>query len=176
MSKQNQSKCEEVYVYGFVPNYLLPNKRPNSIDPFLHPLVEEIKDLFIDGNILLRYIYNNDNNNIPKHSIFYPGINVHYSGEVMGIEPGDALLRCLLLLWTGDYPAQSEIGKFVCNGIRPCRRCTLEGLLIVMLLLTQHYVIFSGQRNPSAQTTIMATLDTMFVIHGQQENLNYHFL
>jgi len=67
----------------------------------------------------------------------------------MGIEPGDALLRCLLLLWTGDYPAQSEVGKFVCNGIRPCRRCTLEGLLIVLLLLTQHYVIFSGQRNPS---------------------------
>lgn len=56
------------------------------------------------------------------------GITVHYSAEVGGIEPGDALLRCLLLLWTGDYPAQSEVGKFVCSGIHPCRRCTLEGV------------------------------------------------
>ena len=55
-------------------------------------------------------------------------INVHYSAEVAGIQPGNALLRCLLLLWTGDYPAQSEVGKFVCNGIHPCRRCELEGV------------------------------------------------
>ena len=53
MSKQERSKSGEVYVCGFVPSYLLPNKRPNSLDPFLHPLIEEVKDLFINGKILL---------------------------------------------------------------------------------------------------------------------------
>jgi len=49
MSKQERSKNSEVYVCGFVPSHLLPNKRPNSLDPFLDPLIEEIKDLFVDG-------------------------------------------------------------------------------------------------------------------------------
>ena len=49
MSKQNRSKHGEVYVCGFVPSYLLPNKMPWSIDPFLHPLITEIEDAFIDG-------------------------------------------------------------------------------------------------------------------------------
>ena len=49
MSKEDRSKNGEVYVCGFVPSYLLPNKRPNSIDPFLHPLIEEVKELFING-------------------------------------------------------------------------------------------------------------------------------
>ena len=62
------------------------------------------------------------------HLMYISGINVHYSAEVVGIQPGNTLLRCLLLLWTGDYPAQSEVGKFVCNGIHPCRRCELEGV------------------------------------------------
>ena len=53
MSKQERSKSGEVYVCGFVPSYLLPNKRPNSLDPFLHPFIEEVKDLFINGKILL---------------------------------------------------------------------------------------------------------------------------
>ena len=122
MSKQERSKCSEVYVCGFVPSHLLPNKRPNSLDPFLHPLIEEIKDLFVDGTSL-------STTAVKKYlHIIFIGITVQYSAEVAGIEPGDALLRCLLLLWTGDYPAQSEVGKFVCSGIRPCRRCTLEGV------------------------------------------------
>ena len=57
-----------------------------------------------------------------------PGIDVDYSAEIAGNPPGNALIRCLIILWTGDYPAQSEVGKFVCGGIRPCRRCTLEGV------------------------------------------------
>ena len=50
MLKGDRSKSEEVYVCGFVPSYLLPKKRPNSLDPFLHPLVEEVEELFINGN------------------------------------------------------------------------------------------------------------------------------
>ena len=36
-----------MYVRGLVPNYLLPNKMPG----FLHPLITEIEDAFIDGYI-----------------------------------------------------------------------------------------------------------------------------
>ena len=57
----------------------------------------------------------------------YLGIDVHYGAEIAGIPPGQAKIRCLILLWTGDYPAQTEVGKFIFNGIRPCRRCTLQG-------------------------------------------------
>ena len=53
---------------------------------------------------------------------------VNYAAEVAGIPSGPTLLRCILLLWTGDYPAQSEVGKFICHGIRPYRRCELEGI------------------------------------------------
>lgn len=49
MRKANRFHTDEVYVSGFVPSYLLPNKRPISLDPFLFPLVEEIEELFIDG-------------------------------------------------------------------------------------------------------------------------------
>lgn len=36
-------------------------------------------------------------------------------------------VRCLLLMWTGDYPAQCEIAKSIFAGKHPCRRCKLEG-------------------------------------------------
>ena len=51
MSKSDRCKTEEVYVCGFVPSYLLPNKRPNSLDPFLQPLIEDIEELFINGKL-----------------------------------------------------------------------------------------------------------------------------
>ena len=50
MLKGDHSKSEEVYVCGFVSSYLLPKKRPKSLDPFFHPLVEEVEELFINGN------------------------------------------------------------------------------------------------------------------------------
>ena len=46
MQKADRCHTDEVYVCGFVPSYLLPNKRPNSLDP----LIEEIEELFIEGN------------------------------------------------------------------------------------------------------------------------------
>ena len=49
MAKCDRSSTEEVYIAGFVPSYLLPHKRPCSLDPFLHPLITEIEDLFING-------------------------------------------------------------------------------------------------------------------------------
>ena len=50
MRKSTRSKIEEVYVLGFVPSYLLPNKRACSLDPFLDPLVCELEDSLINGN------------------------------------------------------------------------------------------------------------------------------
>ena len=49
MSKAERSHTDEVYVVGFVPCHLLPNKRPCSFDPFLHPLITDIEDSFISG-------------------------------------------------------------------------------------------------------------------------------
>ena len=49
MKKADRCKVDEVYVIGFVPCYILPKKRPVTLDPFLHPLMEEIEDLFING-------------------------------------------------------------------------------------------------------------------------------
>ena len=57
------------------------------------------------------------------------GIEVNQAAEIGGILPGPATLKCLILLWTGDYPAQSEIAKTISHGIRPCRRCELEGII-----------------------------------------------
>ena len=37
--------CADLYLVM----YLLPNKMPSSLDPFLHPLITEIEDTFIDG-------------------------------------------------------------------------------------------------------------------------------
>ncbi|KAL5467065.1 hypothetical protein EMCRGX_G031241 [Ephydatia muelleri] len=49
MKKSDRCSTEEVYVSGFVPSYLLPNKCPISLDPFLEILVKELEDLFVNG-------------------------------------------------------------------------------------------------------------------------------
>ena len=53
MSKGNRCQVDEVYVFGFVPSYLLPKKRPASLDPFMEPLIREIEDGFINGKYYL---------------------------------------------------------------------------------------------------------------------------
>lgn len=56
------------------------------------------------------------------------GIHVNYRGKIEGLEPGSIQIRCLLLCWTGDHPAQCEVGKFLSTGgIHACRRDKLEG-------------------------------------------------
>lgn len=49
MAKAERSKTDQVYVVGFVPSYQLPKSRPCSLDPFLHPLVSDIENIFING-------------------------------------------------------------------------------------------------------------------------------
>ena len=55
MSKSSRCTTDEVYVVGFVPTYLLPNKTPISLDPFLEPLIRDIENGFINGNSILLY-------------------------------------------------------------------------------------------------------------------------
>eukprot|EP00731_Ephydatia_muelleri_P034450 Em0060g8a len=95
MKKSDRCSTEEVYVSGFVPSYLLPNKCPISLDPFLEILVKELEDLFVNG------------------------MEVEYTGSSEGLPPGKIVIRCILLLWTGDYPAQAQVGKFIQGGIGP---------------------------------------------------------
>lgn len=51
MRKIDRANTDEVYVCGFVPCCALPDKMPWSIDPFLHPLITEVEDLFISGKL-----------------------------------------------------------------------------------------------------------------------------
>ena len=57
------------------------------------------------------------------------GTKVKYAKDVIGgcSSAVETVVRCLLLLWTGDYPAQCEVGKFINCGIFPCRRHYLRG-------------------------------------------------
>ena len=99
MCKEDRCKAEEVFVVGFVPCYLLPNRRPVSLDPFLAPLIEEIETGFIEG------------------------VDVEYTLETPWQEAGPAKLRHLILLYTADYPAMCELCKSKFCGKSPCRRC-----------------------------------------------------
>lgn len=66
-----------------------------------------------------------------------------YKGTVAGIKPGPAFIRCLILCWTGDHPAQCEVGKFLqSGGIHACRRDNVIGMerkqcYITIIILTK---------------------------------------
>ena len=105
LSRKDRCCTDEVYVVGFVPCYKVPNKRACALDPFLEPLVRDLEDSFMRGT------------------------KVKYATDVIGgcSTVVETVVRCLLLLWTGDYPAQCEVGKFINCGIFPCRRHYLRG-------------------------------------------------
>lgn len=52
MEKEQRLQTGQVYTVGFVPSYDLPDARPNSIDPFLEPLVSDIENGFIEGKLI----------------------------------------------------------------------------------------------------------------------------
>ena len=73
MSKLERCSVDEVYVTGFVPSNQVPTDNPNALDPFLHPLVQEIKNGFIDG------------------------FEVERKGGLQGFQPEKVVIRHLLL-------------------------------------------------------------------------------
>ena len=100
MAKEDRQKQSEIFVVGFVPAYLLPERRPISLDPFLSPRLDEIEDGFINGIAV-------DN----------------YSFTLPNFPSGPATLRHLILCVTGDHVAISEVCKGIFCGKNPCRRC-----------------------------------------------------
>ncbi|CAB3977436.1 Hypothetical predicted protein [Paramuricea clavata] len=45
--------------------------------------------------------------------VYVVGLEVDYIGSISGLPSGRTNIRCLILLWTGDYPAQCEVKKIV---------------------------------------------------------------
>ena len=64
MSKVDRNHSDEVYVTSFVPHAVLPNKQPKSLDPFLEKLVDELEELFINGNFFLCLPISNMNSHV----------------------------------------------------------------------------------------------------------------
>ena len=52
---------------------------------------------------------------------------MEYVGDFPGLSAGDIVVRVLLLLWTRDYPAQCEVGKFIKCEKQACRRDKVTG-------------------------------------------------
>lgn len=115
MLKQERCSTNEVYVIGFVPVNKVPNDNPHTLDPFLAPLVKDIKTGFIDG------------------------YDVEYVSDVDGLPHGKAKIRHLLLCFTGDYPAICEVGKFLRGGKSSCRRCKVSGVSLEQSNHNQKY-------------------------------------
>jgi len=105
MTKCDRSHIEEVYVLGFVPSSEVP-KLPETLDPFLLPLMTDLCSGFING-----------------YKVSYPLDMIIEDYSVSEEET----VRVLLLCWSGDHPGQCEVGKFLNQGRCPCRRCKLVG-------------------------------------------------
>lgn len=60
---------------------------------------------------------------------FLLGVEVDYKGHMDGFPSGKMIIRLLLLLWTGDHPAQCKICKSKgAGGKKGCRRCKLVSM------------------------------------------------
>ena len=88
------------------------------------------------------------------------GYEVDYVGDFpgLGLQPGNFIVRVLILLWTGDYPAQSEIGKFINGGIGPCRREKLEGELLQNVVCQPGYLYLDKRKSLSKNFKIVLSI------------------
>lgn len=56
------------------------------------------------------------------------GYQLNYAGSIPYFPPGEITIRHILLLWTGDHPAQWEVCKAKgAGGKKGCRRCHICG-------------------------------------------------
>ena len=111
MCKEDRCKSE-VFVVGFVPCYVLPNKRPLSLDPFHAPFIEEIETGFIEG-IEVNYSLdtpwekagptNNPGQKFPgqEHEI---ALSVNIFILHILSQSSTFLLSCLCNFWKGPLP------------------------------------------------------------------------
>ena len=62
--------------------------------------------------------------------MYIAGYLVDYKGALHCFPSGEMVIRLLLLLWTGDHPAQCEICKSKgAGGKKGCRRCKMLGMV-----------------------------------------------
>jgi len=78
-----------------------------NIFAFIQPFVEELESLFVNG-IICRYNY-------PSQRISNSLSN-----------SGTPTIRVILMLLTGDHPAQCKIANLKSSGKSGCRRCKMD--------------------------------------------------
>ena len=60
-------------------------------------------------------------------------MTVSYSLPLPELPPRDCVIRCIVLVWSGDYPAQCEIAKTINGGKMACRGDKLVGKFVSKL-------------------------------------------
>ena len=86
---------------------MLPKSTPHKYDAFFQPLIEEIEELFINGE------------------------EVYFAGMEGDAEQGTfPNLRILPLLVTADSKAHCKIGLTKAGGFHGCRRCFVSGIYV----------------------------------------------
>ena len=91
---------------------IIKQSEDHILTMFLEPLFRDLEALFTTS-FLVDHKY-------PQHLI---------SSNLPILENGKARLRGMLMLWTGDHPAQTKIGGLKDKGYNACRRDVMvEGL------------------------------------------------
>lgn len=62
------------------------------------------------------------------------GVEIDYPYSTEGVSNGKTVVRAMLILWTGDLPAQCEVGKFIFAGKHGCRRDELKGTRFSLII------------------------------------------
>lgn len=95
---------------GFVPSHSVPNI-PEALDPFLHPLMDDICTGFINGF----------------------KVNFHTDIGIDNYEPKEVEnVRTVLFCFAGDHPGLREVGKLLNQGKCACRRCKMVNISTIV--------------------------------------------
>lgn len=96
-------------MYSFVPVAQLPKDSPHKFDTFLETLVDDLANLYIEGE------------------------EVFFKAQVEGHSPSNdtAVLQVLPILLTADFKAHAEVGLTNAGGLNGCRRCHVTGTLCI---------------------------------------------
>ncbi len=105
MAKVDRADAKYARVYSFVPVWQLPKDSPHKYDAFLQPLLNDLIDLYIEG----------------QEVFFKRGI------EGYSVPDDTPLLRVVPLLLTADLRAHAEVGLTSAGGFKGCRRCHVAG-------------------------------------------------
>ena len=133
MSKEDRCQVNEVYVFGFVPSYLLPKKPLVSLDHLMEPFIRDIVEGFLNGKFYLLSFFLESVLNLCTFC-FGLGIQVNHAVPICGMPAGPAILRHLVLCCSDDHMGLCEVGKFVKCGKKGCRRCDTTSNFILIFL------------------------------------------